>query len=252
MREIGARGIDLHQEQAGDDIADIEAVAGLRRVAGQQPEMRTVGMAADEFNRHIPDIILQGMRRQGCGREALGMETHDHDLQGRACRIGQVVLHGNRQIDKILGLQGDLLCAIVGLAVALQHDIELFLVGILHRRTGTMGIDIHYAIARDAAQHRGLLLTLAEQRMIMAGRSADVGWLLRRGVGVAIEESGIDLALGGESRGQRQEKTSQHRHGARLFSVKSHGPHLTSAPECPRWPPGPGDWSRRDHSRWNC
>src|SRR6185437_1632382 len=152
-------------------------------------------MAVHALVRNILDVgLLWGSGWRDL-LKSLGAEAHDHDHHGFSRSVLQRMMHGRRDVEIILCLQGHLLVVILCGTRAAEDHINLVFSGILHGGASSMGIDNGFTIPRHAHYDRSIGVALPKQRLIVACRSGDVRGFLRGGGSVAMQPGRIDAAL---------------------------------------------------------
>src|SRR5580698_6537055 len=103
--------------------------------------------------------------------------------------------NGGRDIQIVFRFQGHVLIRVFRRPVPVEDNVHLVLLRILHRSAGSIGINYYLAITSYAHNHRGIRISLAEQRLVMTGCRGEVRRFFSSDGGVAIKKGGIDPAI---------------------------------------------------------
>lgn len=125
----------------------------------------------------------------------MGAKTHHDHQERRAGVVFQGVRNGCGQVEIVFPPERNNFVAVGHRPLSIEDYIHLIFARILNGGAGPMRIEDGLAVPRYADNHRGIRVSLAEQRLVVAARRREIGPGFFHCRGIAIKKGRVDFAL---------------------------------------------------------
>ena len=213
MREVGAGGGEVHQEEIDDVVGGVDAVAGAVVRADHELVENRGRMATDGLLFKITQIgDFQFGRLRECDVGG-NLDRGEYDVERLRGAIGNGVADGRRDISEVVGDKSVGLIGEVQEAATVADEIDFLLAGIGDRPAFAARRDGEFTKAGNAQRVAGFGVAFPEERRVMTGGRGDVDCTVGSGREIPMKPGRLDAAVLGKNSGRdKQQNRESHSH----------------------------------------